>query len=798
MKVGITQKSSPLRFCFLIKPNSTKNFERALQIAYSLWGGLYSPILPLYKRIPKSVIQEYDISVKTTLYYKNVINNYDPDVILYDKSLDAEYINAFSEGRRTIEIEDFEGSLIKEENEYGINFLQILKSILASEFKYQRNDDLKLFFPNTKKSNLFLKTFLGTLPENMHKWLNKNLNETKFHVNSSIDYSNLSTFLPNRDFSYLDINLYGIRTRPERHWYKGQAIYFFDDKRLNDLINYWNLRALGWSVIPVPIKQIDNEYFEGFITRFISHYIEKNNGIFFINYLLGFNVTNEDKKLVDEKLNSISIKLGGDIHFGYQGWFPRMWEKRSILESDKAICEQTIVEYKYSQVDIDENYVKCGVNKLPFDIQLNDQSHASYKVNLSFKYYEDQINHAGLIYGIDTQDWNKLSHSFGLNTWRLSNSGLSLYVNNIEDEINFYVPQSVDFFKIYFSKRGNVLKETANGQLANEVLKNIGGLRGTYLFRNKLSLTILELFENGKIVPYSQLIGEIKKNLRFKKNDEVDFFVKRLLDNKIIEFGSKIQCPICNQRTFYMLPNLDEKLVCSVCRNNHELPTHKPRLIEWAYRGIGPFSKNNKVGGLMSVFMTLRLFNKEFADSYGNMSSLIGFELIKKGCGLKEVDLAVLLQDKNEDIIPPDLFLCECKTYKNFTNTDIERMIESGEEFPNSILTFATLNDSLQKEEKKQILEVVSHFRTGVGNRPLNPVLILTASELIPDDLFNHFKSYKDEPTQHIRHNDWIGNLCELTVKKHLGIKTWGEIRSELWQKEMEERNKKNAPQHFV
>ena len=798
MKVGITQKSSPLRFCFLIKPNVKENFERALQIAYSLWGGLHSPILPLYKRLPKNFITEYDISVNTTDYYKKVINNYDPDIILYDKGLDVEYIKNLTAGINTLEIDEFQNNLVEGRNEYGINFIQILTSILTSEFKYQRNDELKLFLPEIKKSNLFLKIFLGTLPEKTNHWIIDNLKESKFFINDLIDFDELSTYLPSNHLSYLDINLYGVRTRPERHWYRGQAIYFFDDTRLNDLINYWNLRALGWTIIPVPIKQIDNEYFEGFIKRFISHYVEKNSGVIFINYLLGHNTTPEEKKIIDNKLSTISVELGGEIHFGYQGWFPRLWEEHSILESDKAICEQTIVEYKYGQIEIEENYVKSGVNPLPFKINPIDNSRALYKVNLSFKFYEDQINYAGLIHGIDTQDWYKLSTSFGLNSWRLSNSGLNLYVHDIDDEFHFYIPKNAEFFKLYFSKRGNVLKETSNGQLANEVLKNIGGLRGTYLFRNKQSLSILELFEDGKIVPYSQLFGEIKKNLKIKKNDEADFFLKRLIENKIVEFGAKVQCPICNQRTFYLLSELEEKLVCSVCRNSHEVPTHKPRLIEWAYRGIGPFSKNNKVGGLMSVFMTLRLFNKEFSDSFGNMSSLIGFELTGKDSGLKEVDLAVLLQNKNEDRIQPDLFLCECKTYKNFTNTDSERMIELGEEFPNAILTFATLNDSFQEDEKDQILKVVSHFRKGVGNRPLNPVLILTASELIPEDFLNNLKSYKGESSNYTRYNDWIGNLCELTVNRHLGLKTWGEIRNELWQKEMEERNKKNAPQHFV
>lgn len=87
----------------------------------------------------------------------------------------------------------------------------------------------------------------------------------------------------------------------------------------------------------------------------------------------------------------------------------------------------------------------------------------------------------------------------------------------------------------------------------------------------------------------------------------------------------------------------------------------------------------------------------------------------------------------------------------------------------------------MAENEKTEILRVVSHFRNGVGHRPRNPVLILTAKELLPNDFWGHFSEYKKEAKPYHIYNDWIGNLCEFTVKKHLKVKTWGEIQSELW-----------------
>lgn len=798
MTIGVNQKSSPIKFCFLVKPNSKLNFERAIKVAFSLWGGIYAPILPLYKNMPGSYRKEYDIALATKDYYKNSINNYDPDIILYDKELDVEYINELIDSRTVIKIDDFQDELIRGENRYGINFYQIIYNILNTEFKFTRNDDLDLLIPNTSNSDLFVKSFFGTILDEIAEKLDTNLREKPFYSNPILSLDNCSEYYPNKNITSLELNLYKINSYPERHWYRGIAIYFIDENRLNDISNFWNLRALGWNIIPIPIINIENEYFKDLLERFVKHQIENSNGVAFITYLVSSTTTIEQKKIIDAKFVALKAKIGKEFSIAFQGWFPRYWGERSILEADKTLCEKAHIIYKYSHIETKDNYVKFKAKELPFKVDFFHNSRASYKIDLSFTYFDEFANNAGLVHGIDTIDWIRLTHSFGRDKWRLSKTGLNYYVRDFDDEIHFFIPKSIDFFKIYFSKRNNVLHETPNGQLANQVLKNIGGIRGSYFLKNKSALNILDLFEDGKIISHPHLIGEIKKNLKIKNNPEAEFYLKSLIGNKIIEFGARVQCSICNQRTFYLLDELKENLKCSVCRNDFDIPLHIPKVIEWSYRGIGPFSKNNKVGGLMTVFLTLKLFNEEFAETSGNMSSLIGFELKSKSNGLKEVDLAVLLQERHEESIPPDLFLCECKTFKDFTIDDFERMIELGDEFPNSILTFSTLKEELHEDEKNGIIKVVNHFRKGLGNRPQNSVLILTSKELIPTDFNSHFQEYEDETSTYQRYNDWIGNLCELTIKKHLGLKTWGEIRSELWVAEMKERNKKNAPQHFV
>jgi len=42
----------PVRFGFLVKPNDQANILKIIQINTVLWGGMYNPIIPYFKRVP--------------------------------------------------------------------------------------------------------------------------------------------------------------------------------------------------------------------------------------------------------------------------------------------------------------------------------------------------------------------------------------------------------------------------------------------------------------------------------------------------------------------------------------------------------------------------------------------------------------------------------------------------------------------------------------------------------------------------------------------------------------------------
>ena len=298
------------------------------------------------------------------------------------------------------------------------------------------------------------------------------------------------------------------------------------------------------------------------------------------------------------------------------------------------------------------------------------------------------------------------------------------------------------------------------------------GLHGSFFYLQKERLQIIELFEGGNEVHYLTLVAEIKRRIADMKDPE--FFISHLLQNRIIEFGAQIKCSVCEQHGYFLPDQLGPLLLCPNCRNHFALPMSTPKKINWVYRGIGPFAKTNKASGVMSVFATLRLFLQHIYDDK-NISTLYGFELRKHGRAVehpKEVDLCFLAADKRDAFRAPDLIFCECKTYIHFKEVDMLRMQQLGNAFPGAVLVFATLNDTLVSTEIDLLRPRVQHFQTGGGRRPRNPLLILTAQELLNPDVTFPLKTYEDQMHPSQEYSDFLGTLCEMTLRKHLQIPT--------------------------
>lgn len=790
MNVGINQKIAPIRFCFVIMPDNDSRFIRAMELAYSLWGGINTPILPYYSELPDSYRAEFNVTIDTSEFYKNTIDNYDPDIILIDEDIDKNLITPLANGRQIDNIDAYLHEILQSHN-HAVSILEITQHFVREEFRFVRSDNVKFSIPKTNENQLLLQAFIGCIPNDLRSEIRDLFEGNGAFEEPVLDWGTMTGYQSTDKVDFLDLNTFRLRSWGNRIYLRGSALYFLRSNRLQDIVNFWNLRAAGWQIVPIPIDVADHTYFKNVTKKFTDWSTKQTQGsIASVNLLVGYQIPQNS---IDQVFNQIKPDLTTytkQVFFSFQNWFPRFWQIFEILEADHVKshipCFDTIFEHYESEGE----RIRFTPKELSFQIDRDLARDHSYKVILSLSLYDEHAEYAEALTGITTLQLRQLTFANDFRKWRLSPAGIHRFINRADDSISFEIPKSLLFFQAFFSNKSHKLSETVNSKLAKEVLKNMGGLHSVGFFLRSSRLKIIEQFEGGKEIVYSALSGDIKRQTGINKNANVRFFIRRLLDYKIIEMGATLKCSVCGQHGFFLPNQFAEKITCPICRNQYALPIDDPSEIVWSYRGIGPFSRANKADGVWAVFATLKLFKDEFAEFDGKISALIGFELIKHGrpSDLKEIDLGIILQNSYSSNEAADLIFCECKTYKTFTEKDIERMQVLGDEFPGAILTFATLNEKLNETEIDLIDKLVVHFQTGELNRPRNSILILTGKELLPEEFGGAFAEYKNQIRPYHRHNDFISALCELSVRKHLSVPNWWDIQDKKWNAEIQRR----------
>ncbi|SFN21819.1 hypothetical protein SAMN05428949_1978 [Chitinophaga sp. YR627] len=781
MKVGINQNVSPIRMGIYIVPESEESFKEAIEIGFSYWGGLFSPILPFYEELSAEYRKEFEINIPTLEFYENCIDNYDVDIVVYDGTLDKSMVEKYAKDRPIVSFTEYVNQSKISLDHFGINITHIGDHLADKEFKFVRNDKTKFAIPEIEKDNLFFKTWLCSLPSNIEDHLCATFTQCSSLIKPAVTWDNIVAYREQRAPDPLLLNMYMLKGI-KKQWLPGRRIvYFFQSKRLQDLMNFWNLRAAGWIVKPMPVDSPNNELHYTFLTELYEEEIndKRKSDIISVQSLNGYTCTSEEISKIKEGFFKSKPELQKAALFGFQDWFPRFWEKYELSAADGIKSASLVSVSHYDQYDTVDGSVFLAPQELPFEIHGNGNDRSSFKLSADVHLFDNYSEYAGLITDLPVKKFRSLTTEImSLPHWRVS-AGIyhkHVYARKIDKDVEFVPVKAIDFFTYYFDSKGYHLKETVNSKLAKEVYKNIGGRYGSYFFSQKERLKIVEFFEGGVQVKHSTLAGEIHKQLGDGKY--IDGFIKRLLEYKIIEFGTVINCKICEQEGFYLPEHFHNKLTCPMCRNEFMLPTGTPKDIHFAYRGIGPFARKNKAQGVMAVFAALRLFINEIVDE-DKVTALYGFELIKKGKHQEnpaEVDLCLLVQNKYNHYKKPDLVFFECKTYVPFKEIDIARMKSLGDEFPGAILVFVTLNNELSPEEIALISGLVKHFQTGRDQRPRNPVLILTANELLAKDAMAALDEYEKQMHSSQSYNDYLGALCELSVRRYLKIMNWWDL----------------------
>jgi len=782
MAIGtLTQKLRPVRIAFLVNPMDKETVQKAIHINSLLWGGIFNPLLPCYKRLPKIWSDHKSKSETGLSVIRGYIEGFDPDYFVNLSSYSAAQLKI--EEDNIIQIENLLKSFREDDAPtVGVGIFEVLNQFVYDELRFTRKDTIDFIKPNVEGPHkLFLSSIYGDLGEFEDRFYNEYLHdfevqETTVEMQNYIEFAKPKYMFPRRLCSeYLEQRL------------RESFLFYLDASNVLDVIDYWNLRAAGFDVIPFP-KQADKQEI---VKKLAKSVIENayrpyryNKDMYNHASFIKSRCTKESElKKFSESLNIEKAKKGKGFKFSFQHWYPRIWNDWA-----RRNAQENIISAYSKEKDID---LLDGQNE--FRIRVLDPEFDIFHANTSGPRFANEID--SRIYGHDEllaqaiplggEHLSNVIGKYSIREWRISKTGPVYLSNHKNWSISYEPPLAEPVMKAWFKEQGWDVELSPSGKIAKQMISQLGGIWGIVNLKHEKLIKLFQDLNNKGFISENNFKGRISQIVN---EDGVwierERFIKNLLDKNIFQLGIQLVCPTCSQKTWYSLEAISNAVQCASCLNDYKIQSIGLDDKQWAYKATGTFGLPKQAYGAYSVLLTLHALTR---NNHDKVTPILSFDA-KKGNKEIETDLCLVTEKEFRDETTQELVFAECKTYNKFEKKDIDRMKTLAKEFPGAVLVFATMRESLTGSEKKMIKPLVnSGRRHWKAEQTYNPVIILTGTELFSNRGIPSCWKDKEGKAGEIEKGNFysrnLGDIADATQQIYLDMKPYHEWRSEQWKK---------------
>jgi hypothetical protein len=775
---SIKVKLRPLRLAFIVEPGDSDAIASAIHAASFLWGGCHNPIIPYFRRRPNSWSEKLFSAAHTgKSIFDGYLSAFDPDFVVKVGQLESCDIDLgqrltlkASEILRPVEDESVPS--------YGIGLFEILRKVADEELRFIRHKPVKFAIPRIPaRHKAFLSAVFGQLPATLEKTFDEAFSNLPGLERPSVTIGDYWKYLHRENLFFRRIGMHGITPRhtAQNHL---DCLFFLKASQLEDVVDYWNLRAIGWTVIPVCEEVADDPA----LIKFASEFVEENSWPFRHNKEI-FNRTtllrsrNSSVAAFERFSRSLTLRPRGHVHdqpFVTQDWMPRIWDNRARAQDGVSRCELEVEEKEYSiqkaedtlhfrSIMPDFAYLDGGIlsPRCANDVEIKLWSPGEMLAEVIPQGGEQVARAAG---GYDIRDW------------RCSEKGMVHFVEYADWNTSIQAADAPSVFTAWLAENHWNAKISDKGRIAHQIFKQMGGSGGVGYLAIPGMVEFVGILARKGIMVLDAIRGELAKVVARDPHGhyDKDRMLSALVNHKMVQLGVQVQCPRCRQHPWYSAEEIRYSMKCEKCLELFQLPSDRPKELVWAYRAVGPFSLPNYAHGSVAVLLTLRFFMQQLQ---GATTPMLSFTAKKQNKDL-EIDLGLFFRASKHREIGAELILAECKTNNAFEKKDAARMLEVAAEFPGAIIVFATLKKELSNHEKKILRPVVNRGRRyWKHERPNNPVLILTGNELLadrhPQDVWRDLAgAFGPHGHRSYNENELIV-LADSSQQIYLGLESW-------------------------
>lgn len=808
-------KVRPLKLAYLVDPGSSTQVREAIRLSSTLWGGSYCPIIPLHKRMPKTWRDSPLKAPSAKDVVLGYINSFDPDILV---QLSKEVPTYVTETKLRIikpsEIwtqEDIWDDPMRAH--FGVGVFDLFDDIFKSHFKYLSKYPINIIIPKIPaKNSLLWASMFGEYPKNIIKTLKKNYFNALEIKEIDLNLSKVGEMFQGKNVFPRRVTQGNLEHYGRSGFNRDAMVFYFDASKTLDIVDYWNLRALGRAVFAMPKQLQENESMKKFLIEFLKankREWKHQKGVFdTASMVRGRHCTMEE---MQSFANTIDIPSDQDDpsnrgYFSLQHWYPRMWDEGEGRRYDGAEPNDTYEQQASIEITDLESF--RAEFKPTFPKFLSDQTMRSDPCcanEISFRIYGTTEHLADVLPKSNGEKFIRAisSHvSFG-NEWRVGRNGL---VHLAKDTMTEYwdIPTSEKVFFAWLEDQGWSPELSNPGILAKQINKKLEG--NTVILLNEKLIKLLDHMNGGenlyKETPTTTIeledgrdlhVDRVKNQLSNPRHPKSkDHFHDYLLSKGVFRIGLKIKCPNCFRKSWYSLADIKDTCICPKCINSFS-SIGNIHASPWHYKTAGPFSVPQHADGAFSVLLGVHFFTGHHIGGI-KLSPVFSFNAVNNDGKNLEADFAGFWQQNSSRRGNSEgLLFAECKTFNEFKAKDFERMSSLGKQFPGAILVFCSLRKQLTTKELASLTKIAKKGRKYWKNsRPLNPVMILTGTELLNTRGIPY--CWDQALQDKFRHTYDILSMSDATQQVYLKLPPWEEEwHAELKKKREKRKNKQSG-----
>jgi hypothetical protein len=565
-----------------------------------------------------------------------------------------------------------------------------------------------------------------------------------------------------------------------------------DLTRFGDVVDYWNLRALGRSVIPIPKQFVKMPSFLEYVRSFLISQYRVNRQNPSVTY--GTSIVRSsscDMAELQQLADDLELSKFVPTHTGrlisLQHWYPRIWDEWATSRDGAVPDDVSFQTQEYSFQDSDGN--------LSFD--LVDPDFASDGYSRSPRYANELLYPN--FYGRVEPLANVLPYDHGKEVlrvvgglfedeMRISHTGVVRLVN-WNSKAHWKLPVAEEVFFAWLKDKGFNAELSTCGRLAKQIDRQLGGWIN--VLTNEPLIKLLDQMNIGGEDGKGAAIGHVKNAIRTIESS--GRLYRSLVEHGVFKLGYKTQCTHCHRSSWYSLSSLAEQLVCPLCHRKLDAisAVDRDNKGDWWLKTAGPFSVGNHGDGSYCVLLVLEFFKR---DHSLQTTSVLSFIAKHDSLGKElEADFGIMWQETSLGETQDGVLFAECKSYNEFQKKDFNRMEAIAQGFPGAILAFCTLRKTLASHETDRLKRLTKKgMRYWKNDRPINPVLILTGHEL-----FDHVGA--PHCWKHITAPGWakqaytILEVCNATQSIYLKLPHWQETWRDEFERKRQKRKRKGS-----